>query len=73
MLNGKRIKNIIVIHASNIFPIISILSGKRTKHDSVNLKHKKKNDSFYAASFFADVKLKVVKTHRQVYDNSAKS
>ena len=31
----KRIKNINVIHTSNIFPIISIfLNGKRIKHDS---------------------------------------
>ena len=30
----KRIKNINVIHTSNIFPIISIFNGKSIKHDS---------------------------------------
>ena len=35
MLNGKRIKNINVIHTRNIFPIISLfLDGKGIKHDS---------------------------------------
>ena len=58
--------------------ILEMLNGKKNMTPMVacNLKHKEKRLSvmpFKELAFFADFKRKVVKTHRHVYDYSAKS